>query len=319
MHCSSERPDRPVRLHRLQLARVVLGCGNFGGIGSAPEFFGQGESEEQAFALMDAAWELGMRWFDTADAYGGGRSERAIGKWIRATGNRPRLTTKTFNPMAAEADSGLARDRIMRQIETSLERLGVETVDLYLAHEFDPDTPVEESMAAFEELVERGLAGAYGVSNVGAAQLGAALEVGRPSYVQNSYSLLDRHDDAEVVPLCAAREIKYQAFSPLAGGWLTGKYRRGAPLPAGSRMTMRPGSYRHLDDDRVYDGLAALAQAGAERGVSTAALGLAWVLEHPDVDSIVVGPRRPEHLAPVTESVRLSVAERKELTSLFSG
>lgn len=302
-----------------RIARVVLGCGNFGGIGSAPELFGQGEGEEDAFALMDAAWELGVRWFDTADAYGGGRSERAIGKWIRATGNRPRLTTKTFNPMTAGADSGLARDRIMRQIETSLERLGVETVDLYLAHDFDTDTPLEESMTALEELVERRLAGAYGVSNVDAAQLGAALEAGRPSYVQNSYSLLDRHDDAEVVPLCAARGVKYQAYSPLAGGWLTGKYRRGAPLPEGSRMTMRPEPYRHLDVDRVYDGLDGLVQAGAERGVSTAALAFAWVLDHPDVDSIVIGPRRPEHLAPVTESVRLSIAEREELTLLFSG
>jgi aryl-alcohol dehydrogenase-like predicted oxidoreductase len=301
-----------------RIARVVLGCGNFGGIGSAPEFFGQGEREEEAFALMDAAWELGMRWFDTADAYGGGRSETAIGKWIKATGNRPRLTTKTFNPMTAGGDSGLARDRIMRQIETSLERLGVETVDLYLAHEFDPDTPLEESMTAFDELVERRLAGAYGVSNVDTEQLGAALEAGRPSYVQNSYSLLDRHDDAEVISLCAARGIKYQAYSPLAGGWLTGKYRRGASPPAGSRMTMRPGPYRHLDDERVYDGLDRFARAGAEHGVSTAALALAWVLDHPDVDSIVVGPRRPEHLAPVTENVRLSVAERKELTSLFS-
>ena len=100
------------------LPPVVLGCGNFGGIGSAPAFFGRGESEEQAFALMDAAWEMGLDWFDTADAYGGGRSETSIGTWIRATGNRPRITTKTFNPMDDGEDSGLARDRVLRQIET---------------------------------------------------------------------------------------------------------------------------------------------------------------------------------------------------------
>ena len=96
---------------------VVLGCGNFGGIGSAPAFFGQGETREEAFALMDAAWALGLRWFDTADAYGGGRSEAWIGDWIRTTGNRPRITTKTFNPMdeGAGADRGLSRDRVLRQ------------------------------------------------------------------------------------------------------------------------------------------------------------------------------------------------------------
>jgi aryl-alcohol dehydrogenase-like predicted oxidoreductase len=300
-----------------RIARVVLGCGNFGGIGSAPEFFGRGESEDEAFAVMDAAWKLGLRWFDTADAYGGGRSETAIGKWIRATGNRPRVTTKTFNPMAAGADKGLARDRILRQIETSLARLGVESVDLYLAHWFDPDTPVEETMGAFEELTERGLVGSYGVSNVDAAQLEAALEAGRPSYVQNSYSLLDRRDEAEVIPLCAERVVSYQAFSPLAGGWLTGKYRRAQPPPAGSRMTMRPGPYQHLDDDRIYDGLDRLDERAAGRGVSMAALGLAWALAHPHVHSIVVGPRRSEHLSPVAENVALSVAEREQLGSFF--
>ena len=151
--------------------RVVLGCGNFGGIGSAPAFFGQGETKEQAFELMDAAWELGLRRFDTADAYGGGRSEQWIGDWLRATGNRPRVTTKTFNAMEEGADCGLGRDRVLRQVETSLERLGVEQIDLYLTHAPDPDTPVEETYATFATLVERGAIGAWGVSNVGVDDL----------------------------------------------------------------------------------------------------------------------------------------------------
>src|SRR6059058_5224441 len=103
--------------------RVILGCGNFGGIGSAPAFFGQGETREQAFELMDAAWSLGLRWFDTADAYGGGRSETWIGDWIGETGNRPQVTTKTFNPMAEGADRGLSAPRILRQAASSLGRL----------------------------------------------------------------------------------------------------------------------------------------------------------------------------------------------------
>src|SRR5436189_5158992 len=97
----------PDLTHRPDIAPVVLGCGNFGGIGSAPAFFGKGETKEAAFALMDAAWELGLDWFDTADAYGGGRSEAWIGAWIAATGNRPRVTTKTFNPRDEGADAGL--------------------------------------------------------------------------------------------------------------------------------------------------------------------------------------------------------------------
>src|SRR5919201_4752988 len=118
----------------VEISRIILGCGNFGGVGSAPAFFGQGQSEEEAFALMDAAWELGITWFDTADAYGGGRSEDAIGRWCRSRGVRPQITTKTYNPMAEGADSGLSRARIERQLASSLDRLGADHVELYLAH-----------------------------------------------------------------------------------------------------------------------------------------------------------------------------------------
>jgi len=293
---------------------LILGCGNFGGIGSAPKLFGQGESQEEAFAIMDAAWEGGIRWFDTADAYGGGRSEAAIGAWIAATGHRPRLTTKTFNPMDEGADSGLSRERVLRQIESSLERLRVERVDLYLAHEFDPDVLLEEAFATLEELVERGLIGAYGVSNFSAEQLEAALEVGRPSVAQNSYSLLERGDEEGVLPLCVEHGIAYQAFSPLAGGWLTGKYRRDQPHPPGSRMTLRADPYLHLDDERVYRGLDRLAERG-----DLATLALAWVLSHPGVSAIVVGPRRPQHLEPAlaARDLVMSASERAEIASLF--
>src|SRR5580693_3761342 len=160
----------------MTLGRIALGCGNFGGVGSAPAFFGQGLDDDQALALMDAAWELGITHFDTADAYGGGRSERAIGRWIRTRGVRPTLTTKTFNPMSEGADSGLAPARIARQLHDSLERLGVDRVELYLAHEFDPETPVEEWTEALGEHQRAGRIGAYGASNFDAGQLTQALD-----------------------------------------------------------------------------------------------------------------------------------------------
>jgi aryl-alcohol dehydrogenase-like predicted oxidoreductase len=300
------------------LERIALGCGNFGGIGSAPELFGRGESDEEASRIMDAAWELGIRRFDTADAYGGGRSETAIGKWIATTGNRPAVTTKTFNPMDTGEDHGLAPDRVRRQLELSLGRLGVESVELYLAHDFDPRTPLAETFGAFEELLASGKIEAYGVSNFEAAQLREALATGSPSAVQNSYSLLDRSDAAQVLPLCADHGLSYQAFSPLAGGWLSGKYRRDAAVPAGSRMTMRPEPYRHLETDSVYDGLEALAAGAAKRGVSMAAIALAWLLADPHVSVVIVGPRRPEHLEPVREALGLDLAgERDALPELF--
>jgi aryl-alcohol dehydrogenase-like predicted oxidoreductase len=294
--------------------RLILGCGNFGGIGSAPAFFGQGETKEQAFDLMDAAWENGITWFDTADAYGGGRSETYVGEWIRSRRHEGlRLTTKTFNPMGEGEDRGLAPARVRRQIDTSLERLGVDRVDLYLTHAWDPDVPVAEVAGVFEELVAAGKIGAYGLSNVDATQLREALPVGSFAAVQNSYSLLDREVGHGVLSWCAMNGVAFQAHGPLAGGWLTGKYRRDAPAPEGSRMTLRSGPYEHLRDDRVYDALEELARRG-----DPATLALAWLLGDPRV-SVVVGPRRPPQLRPALAALEkpLSPEEREALTAIF--
>jgi len=305
----------------LTVARIALGCGNFGGIGSAPEFFGQGLTEDEALRVMDAAWEAGITHFDTADAYGGGRSERAIGRWIASRGVLPRLTTKTFNPMEAGADRGLKPERIARQLHSSLDRLGVDRVDLYLAHDYDPDVPLAESIGAFGAAQADGLIGAYGVSNFGAAQLAAALAGGTPAAVQNSYSLLDRADEREVLPLCAARGVAYLAFSPLAGGWLTGKYRRDVPYPAGSRMTQRPEPYREFVTDQTFEALDRLQAIAAGRGTSLAGLALAWLMADDRVTQIVTGPGRPEHLAPVAEALEHPVTqqERGAVTEAVAG
>jgi aryl-alcohol dehydrogenase-like predicted oxidoreductase len=287
----------------LTVARIGLGCGNFGGIGSVPELFGQGLTEDQAFELMDAAWAAGITHFDTADAYGGGRSEQIIGRWIRSRGVRPRLTTKTFNPMEAGADRGLEPDRIARQLRSSLDRLGVDHVELYLAHDYDRAVPLAESLGAFQTAQADGLIDSYGVSNFDARQLAAALDVAAPQAIQNSYSLLARRDDRELLPLCAERGVAYLAFSPLAGGWLTGKYRRDAPYPAGSRMAQRPGPYAELVTDQTFEVLARLQAIASSRGTSLAGLALAWLLADDRVAQIVIGPGRPEHLAPVTEAL----------------
>jgi aryl-alcohol dehydrogenase-like predicted oxidoreductase len=294
--------------------RVILGCGNFGGIGSAPAFFGQGETLEQALELMDAAWAAGITWFDTADAYGGGRSETYVGEWIRSRRpERLRLTTKTFNPMAEGEDRGLRPDRVRRQIDTSLQRLGVERVDLYLAHAWDPDVPVAELSGVFEELVAAGKIGAYGLSNVDGGQLREALGAGRFAAVQNSYSLLDREVEDEVLPLCAEHGVWFQVHSPLMGGWLTGKYRRDAPAPDGSRMTLRSGPYEHLRDDRVYEALEALERRG-----DPTTLAFAWLLGDERI-SVVVGPRHPEQLRPALAALErpLGAADRDDLSALF--
>jgi len=234
---------------------------------------------------MDAAWEAGIRTFDTADAYGGGRSETFIGDWLRAKGAAVRdelvLETKTFSPMDTGEDHGLAPARVKRQLESSLRRLGVERVDLYLTHAWDTDVPIAETAGALDELVAAGSIGAYGLSNVGGAELREALGAGAFGWVQNSYSLLDREVEQEVMPICKERGLGFTPFSPLAGGWLTGKYRRGEPPPAGSRMTLRPGPYEHLRDPAVFDQLEELERRAAEEGTTMAALAIAWLLANP--------------------------------------
>jgi aryl-alcohol dehydrogenase-like predicted oxidoreductase len=283
---------------------IALGCGNFGGVGSAPAFFGQGIPHDEAVAIMDRAWEAGITWFDTGDAYGGGTSERWIGEWIAARGVRPTLTTKVFHSTTGTpGDTGLAPERIRRQIASSLERLGVDRVDFYLAHEHDPAVPLEETIACFEELRAEGLVAAWGLSNYGLDELRAT----QPALVQNSFSLLDREDERDVLPWCQDRGIPYVPFGPLAGGWLTGKYRRGEPFPEGSRMTQRPAPYEGYVDDRVFDALEALEREAGERGVSMAALAFAWVVAR--CGGAVCGPNRAAHLDPVLEATELELTE----------
>jgi aryl-alcohol dehydrogenase-like predicted oxidoreductase len=297
------------------VSAVSLGCGNFGGVGSAPEFFGQGISHEEAFAIMDRAWDAGIAWFDTADAYGGGTSETWIGEWMRERGHRPVLTTKVFNPMSAGADGWLAPDRIRRQLESSLSRLGVDCVDLYLAHEPDESVPLSDSIEMFEQLKDEKLIGSWGLSNYDSDGVREALQHGKPSLVQNSFSLLDQDPTRD---FCRAEGIRYVPFGPLAGGWLTGKYRRGESFPEGSRMTQRPGPYERYRNDRVFDALEALDAEAQERGVEMAALAFAWVLG--TCDGAVCGPNRASHLDPIlaARAIELSDDDMERIGALVA-
>jgi len=295
-------------------SRLILGCGGFGGIGSSPAFFGQGLGEREAFALMDAAWEAGITTFDTADAYGGGRSETYIGNWLRERKADVVVSTKTFNPMDEGEDWGLAPARVKRQVESSLGRLGVEHIDMYLTHAWDPQVPIAETAGLLDELVAAGTIGAYGISNVDGARLREAIAAGRFGWVQNSYSLLDREAEHDVLPVCAEHGLGFTPFGPLAGGWLTGKYKRGEPPPPGSRMTQRPEPYEHLRTDAVFDALERLQELG-----DPATLAFGWLLGEPRVTAVIVGPGRPEHLAPALAALEapLAAGDLAELAALF--
>lgn len=314
----------------LKISRVGLGCGNFGGIGSAPAFFGRGETEAEAFALMDQAWEMGINFFDTADAYGGGRSETFIGNWLKTKGARVRdqliLSSKVFNPVGdGPNDWGLSRRHMLRQVEASLSRLGVDHLDMYLIHEPDPTTPLEETLRALDDLVRQGKVRYLGASNMPAWLTTKALWLSdkyhwhRFEWVQNSYSLLDRTDEREMFPLCADQKLGYTPFSPLAGGWLSGKYRLGEPFPPGSRMTLRPEPYGKFLNEQTYNRLEGLRAYAAEWGTDMATLALAWLLAQPLVTAPIMGPRRPEHLEPARNAlkIRLADTERQAISDFF--
>jgi aryl-alcohol dehydrogenase-like predicted oxidoreductase len=311
----------------LELSRIGLGCGNFGGIGSAPELFGRGETEKEASALMDAAWAAGVNFFDTAASYGGGRSESWVGRWRRDRGADVVLSTKVFWSVTGDpTDRGLSRDRVLRELEGSLGRLGVDRVQMYLTHEPDPDTPIEETLQALDELVRAGKVEAIGASQIGASELLEALQVSDTSasarfdWVQNELNLLDPRGQDEVLAICRREGLGFTPFSPLAGGWLTGKYERDAPYPSDSRMALRPEPYEELVRESTFRALDTFRRAADARGTEPATLAIAWLLAHPDVTAVVVGPRRPEQLRSALEAVelRLSESECEELAAIFA-
>jgi aryl-alcohol dehydrogenase-like predicted oxidoreductase len=315
----------------LRISRLGLGCGNFGGVGSAPAFFGMGETEAQAFALMDRALDAGINFFDTANAYGGGRSETWIGRWLHEKGSAVRdrllVSSKVFNPVGpGPNDRGLSRRHILQQVDASLARLQTDRLDLYLIHEPDPDTPLDETLQALDAVIRAGKVLYIGASNIEAWRLARALWISdthgwrRFDWVQNSFSLLDRDAEREMFPLCAECGVGFTAFSPLAGGWLTGKYRADAAYPEGSRMTLRPEPYRHLERERVFQGLAALGDDARRRGVAMGALAIAWALRQPRIDAAIVGPRTVAQLdeALTAIAIELSTNEAADISAFFA-
>ena len=276
---------------------------------------------------MDTAVGAGIAVFDTADAYGGGRSEAMIGSWLaeRSPEPRPLLSTKVYNPMGEGEDRGLAPARIFRQLDSSLERLGVDHVDMYVIHDWDTETPIAETLGALDELVQSGKVRAIAASNVTADQLEEALDasaehgLARFEWVQNEYSLLHRAPEDGVFALCERHGLGFTPFSPLAGGWLTGKYERNAPAPPDSRMALRPAEYMAYENDSTHDAIDRFVDAAGKRGVSPPVLAVAWALSHPRVTAALIGPRRPDQLRSLLPAVDLQLdeTERAELAELF--
>jgi aryl-alcohol dehydrogenase-like predicted oxidoreductase len=284
------------------LPRIVFGCGNFGGMGSSPSLRHHGEGREAAFALLDHARELGLTRFDTANTYGGGASESFLGEWLarQAASFRARaeVATKVGNPLGSPpGERPLTRSQVAQHLDESLRRLGLERIALYYLHEPDPLTPLEETLAALDRALAAGKIAAFGLSNVGAADIEAVLRLTDAplraafTHVQNEFSLLVQRDLESVIPLAAANALSYAAFSPLAGGLLTGKYLPDAPAAAGTRLASAGDHYAHLVTPQAFAAIEALERRAAAEGWTTPGAALRFVLDTPDVAALIIAPR----------------------------
>ena len=284
------------------LGRIVFGCGNFGGMGSSPALRHHGEGRAAALALLDHARGLGITRFDTANTYGGGASERFLGEWLarQDAGFRARaeVATKVGNPLGCPpSERPLSRAQIALHLDKSLRRLGLQRIGLYYLHEFDPTTPLEETLEALDRALTAGKIVAFGVSNATAADLEAVLRLadaallGAFTHVQNEFSLIVQRDLEDVIPLAVAGGLAYTAFSPLAGGLLTGKYRPGEPADPGSRLASAPGHYAHLVTPETFAAVDVLARQAAAEGMTTPAAALRFVLDTAGVAQLIVAPR----------------------------
>jgi aryl-alcohol dehydrogenase-like predicted oxidoreductase len=263
-------------------------------------------AEEAARECVAAALDEGITTFDTADVYAGTKAEEVLGRALAGVRRESvEICTKVYWPTGpGPNDSGLSRKHITESINGSLRRLRTDYVDLYQAHRYDHETPLEETMRAFDDLVRQGKVLYIGVSEWRAAEIAEALriagEMGLDRIVssQPQYNMLWRVIESEVIPLCEREGIGQIVWSPIAQGVLTGKYAPGAAPPAGSRATDPSGSgfiQRYLNDD-LLERVAQLKPVADEAGLSLAQLAIAWVLQNPNVSAAIVGATRPEQV-----------------------
>jgi aryl-alcohol dehydrogenase-like predicted oxidoreductase len=306
----------------LRISVLTMGTMTFGGSGPFANVgsTGAAEAERQVDMCLDA----GVNLIDTADVYSGGQAEEILGQVLRGRGRRDRalVATKVRMPMGRDPnDAGLSRHHVISGCEASLRRLGIDHIDLYQVHEWDGHTPLEETLEALDDLVRSGKVRYVGASNYTAWQLmkalGTAGRLGLPKFVSQQiyYSLQAREAEYELIPLAVDQGLGVLVWSPLAGGLLSGKYRRNHEPPSGSRQLTDWNEPPVYDREALYDIVEVLVSIAEQRGVSAAQVALAYTLGRPAVTSLVIGARTSEQLADnlAAADLALTEAERAEL------
>jgi aryl-alcohol dehydrogenase-like predicted oxidoreductase len=293
------------KIGSLEVSLTGLGCNNFG----------WRINEAHSRRVVDAAFDSGINFFDTADLYDTGNSEEYLGRALAGRRLEVVIATK-FGMKLDETRHGARPEYVRRAAEDSLRRLGTDYIDLYQIHQPDPNTPIADTLGALDELVHAGKVREIGCSNFSAAQIREA--GGRFVSVQNQYSLFHREPEAEVLPECSRLGLAFLPYFPLASGLLTGKYRKGQPLPKGSRGDAGWGPKVFTDEN--LDKVERLIQFAEGRGHSLLELAFSWLAAQPAVASVIAGATSPEQVkANATAALwKLSPEELREIDTLVA-
>jgi aryl-alcohol dehydrogenase-like predicted oxidoreductase len=286
----------------LKVPALSFGAGTFGG--SGPLFGAWGDTDaKEARHLVDICLEAGVNLFDTADVYSDGASEEVLGEAIKGRRDKVLISTKTALPMGdGPYDSGSSRSRLIRSVENALRRLGTDYIDLLQLHAFDAGTPIEEVLSTLDDLIRAGKVRYIGVSNFSGWQvmksLGLSEKHGRSRYVAHQvyYSLVGRDYEWELMPLGVDQGVGAMVWSPLGWGRLTGKIRRGEPIPEGSRLHQTAEFGPPVDDERLFDIVDALDDVAQETGKTIPQIAINWLLQRPTVSSVIIGARNEKQL-----------------------
>ncbi len=289
----------------LEVSSIGLGCVTFG----------REIDEPTSLAILDRAVERGINLLDTAAIYGEGASEEILGRWMNQRATRDRVV------LATKVSGRLTRELVIESVEASLRRLATDRIDLLQAHDWDDRTPLEETLEAFDDLVQRGLVRHCGCSNWDASQLREARSLAadrgwRPlESIQPIYNLVDRHIEDELLELCSSQRIGVTSYSPLGAGFLTGKYRRDGNVPGGTRFDVKPAHQDIYFTDHGFRMTEQLRAMAGVVGLPMARLALAWVLRRDGITSVLIGARTPQHVDQAFES--LETARSTDLQGLF--
>ena len=300
------------RIGSLDVSIIGLGCNNFG----------RRLDAAATAEVVNAALDAGIDFFDTADMYADGLSEEYLGRALAGRRDAAIIATKFGHPRSTFGTGGSAAI-VRRAVEGSLRRLGTDRIDLYQLHMPDPSVPIAETLGALDELVRAGKVREVGCSNFSAEQLREAESAARPGAarfvgVQNQYSLLHREPEPDVLAECERQGVAFLPFFPLASGLLTGKYRRGRPLPPGTRL--RESSYQSLLTDRNLDVVESLIAFAESRGRTILALAVSWLLARPAVAAVIAGATKPGQVRAnvAAASWRLTAEELAEVDEITS-